>query len=57
MTLEDGVWRIGRSAPGFNQRFEGRISVDGRTLEAHWEKSADGETWERDFDLTYGKAD
>ncbi|MGO9833025.1 MAG: hypothetical protein ACLP1X_02285 [Polyangiaceae bacterium] len=57
MSLEDRVWRIWRNAPGFNQRFEGRLSADGRTVEARWEQSADGKTWERDFDLKYVKAD
>jgi hypothetical protein len=57
MTLNDCVWRVWRNAPGFNQRFEGRLSVDGRTIEAHWERSSDGKTWLRDFDLTYVKSD
>jgi hypothetical protein len=56
MTFEDRLWRIWRNAAGFNQRFEGRLSLDGRIIEAHWEKSADGKTWERDFDLKYVKA-
>jgi len=41
----------------FNQRFEGRLSTDGRTIEAHWEKSTAGDSWEHDLDLTYTKAD
>jgi hypothetical protein len=57
MSLQDRVWRIWRNATGFNQRFEGRLSADGRTIDAHWERSADGRTWERDFDLTYAKVD
>jgi hypothetical protein len=32
-------------------------SGDGRTIEAHWEKSENGKTWERDFDPKYAKAD
>jgi hypothetical protein len=55
MSLEGLVWKITRNAPGFNQRFEGRLSEDGRTIDAHWEKSVDGENWERDFDLKYSK--
>jgi len=57
MSLEGRVWRIWRNAPGFSQRFEGKLGVDSRTIEAHWEKSIDGETWERDFDLKYVKSD
>jgi hypothetical protein len=55
MTIDERIWRIWRSAPGFNQRFEGRLSTDGRTIEAYWDKFADGDTWERDFDLSYVK--
>jgi hypothetical protein len=57
MSLDERVWRIWRSAPGFNQRFEGRLSADGRVIEARWERSADGESWEHDFDMKYVKAD
>lgn len=57
MSLEDRVWRIWRNAPGFNQRFEGRFSVDVRSIEAHWERSEDGETWSLDFDVVYTRAD
>jgi hypothetical protein len=53
MSFEGGVWRIWRSASGINQRFEGRLSADGRAIDGRWEKSQDGETWERDFDLKY----
>lgn len=58
MTLsEDGDWRIWRDAPGFRQRFTGTFSADRRTVQARWEKSTDGTTWETDFDLTYRKAE
>jgi hypothetical protein len=53
MTLADGVWRIWRHAPGFNQRFEGTFSPDGDTIHARWEMSEDGVTWRVDFELTY----
>ena len=57
MSFEDRVWRIWRDAPAFDhyQRFEGRLSVDGRSIDAHWERSADGQAWEHDFDLKYVK--
>jgi hypothetical protein len=37
----------------FSQRWSGRFSDDGNTIEGAWEISNDGETWEKDFDLTY----
>jgi hypothetical protein len=53
MTWAGGVWRIWREAPGFHQRFEGRLQNRGRTIRAHWERSSDGATWAHDFDLTF----
>ena len=53
MSLADGVWQIWRNAPGFHQRFSGRLSEDGNTISARWENSEDGEVWNHDFDLTY----
>ena len=55
MSLNDGVWRLWRDSPGFAQRFTGRLSKDGGTVEGAWEKSQDGSRWEHDFDLTYRK--
>lgn len=57
MSLDKGVWKIWRDAPGFHQRFTGRISHDQCSIEAFWEKSADGTTWETDFDLNYTKTE
>lgn len=57
-SLDGGLWKIwGHSAEDFYQRFEGRISDDGRTITAYWEKSSDGSTWARDFDMKYAKVD
>lgn len=53
MTLADGVWRQWREDPGFHQRFTGHLAEDGNTITGVWERSADGETWEKDFDLAY----
>jgi hypothetical protein len=55
MTLASSEWRIWREAPGFNQRFTGKISSDGMTITAQWEMSEDGKNWKVDFDLTYTK--
>ena len=53
MSLTEGLWQLWRTAPGFSQRFEGRISPDRKTILARWEKSFDGATWEHDFDIAY----
>jgi hypothetical protein len=60
MSLERGVWKLWRNEPDFSpldfsQRFSGTFSDDGKTIAGTWEISHDGETWERDFDLTYTK--
>jgi len=53
LNLDAGQWRIWRAAEGFNQRFTGNFSPDGKRIAAYWEKSGDGHSWSRDFDLTY----
>ena len=55
MSLGAGVWKMWRDAPDFYQRFTGTFSDDGGTIRGYWESSADGSTWEHDFDLTYTK--
>jgi hypothetical protein len=55
MTLDDGVWRLWREAPGFWQRYRGVISDDGRKITGAWEASADGREWRHDFGLTHIK--
>jgi len=64
MTLEGSTWTIWRDpaedwngphGPGFNQRFIGEFSADGRTIEGRWERGVGdaGDEWELDFPLTY----
>jgi hypothetical protein len=58
MGFKDGAWSLQREEPDFSpldfaQRFTGRFSADGRTIEGRWEIAHDGATWEHDFDLTY----
>jgi hypothetical protein len=53
MTLEDRLWQVWRDAPGFNQRFIGRFSEDGNTIDGYWEFSDDGSNWTTDFRLRY----
>ena len=52
-SLRDGTWRVWRDAPGFFQRFTGRVVEDGNRIDGAWESAKDGVTWEHDFDLTY----
>jgi hypothetical protein len=56
MTFARGLWRIWRKAPGFAQRFEGRLRDSGRRIEAHWDRSEDGRTWVRDFEMVFTRA-
>jgi hypothetical protein len=64
MTLEGATWKIWRApgedwngpdGPGFNQRFIGEISADGKTIHGRWERGmgAAGDEWEIDFPLDY----
>jgi hypothetical protein len=55
MSLDEGVWKLWREAPGFWQRFTGVFSADGTTIEGTWEMSPDGSEWKHDFRLTYTK--
>jgi hypothetical protein len=62
--IEGSTWTIwtapgedwnGPNGPGFNQRFIGEISDDGRTIKGRWERGMGdaGDEWELDFPLTY----
>jgi hypothetical protein len=59
MTFEDGVWTLVRDSPDFSdlnfwQRYTGRFSADGDTIDGRWAISHDeGANWEKDFDLVY----
>jgi hypothetical protein len=55
MSLEAGVWKLWREAPGFWQRYTGQMAEDGATIKGAWEASADGREWRHDFGLTYSK--
>jgi hypothetical protein len=55
MSLDGGVWKLWRAAPGFWQRYTGEISGDGTTIKGAWQASPDGRKWRHDFGLTYIK--
>lgn len=55
MSFHDGAWKWWRHAAGpgdFDQRFEGRLSQDGTTIESSCYLVEDGE-WIHDFDVRY----
>jgi hypothetical protein len=52
MSIGDGQWKLWREGPPFDQRFTGRFSEDGNTIEGRWETRTDS-GWESDFDLVY----
>ena len=55
------IWRApgenwnGPDGPGFNQRFIGEISADGKKIEGRWERGMGdaGDVWEIDFPINY----
>ena len=51
--LGDAVWTWKRDAPGFDQRFTGRFSDDGTTIDGRSELRRDGVTWTKDLEVTY----
>jgi hypothetical protein len=53
MSLEGGVWKMWRDAPGFSQRIIGTFSEDGNTIAGHGELARDGSQWEQDLHVTY----
>jgi hypothetical protein len=62
MTFADGAWMLLREKPdfsplSFSQRFTGRFSDDGETIDGRWEQSTDGAPWELDFELIYTRVD
>ena len=57
MTLADNVWKWWRTAPGFFQRYEGRIVDGGTMIIGKGELSKDGVSWEKDLDLSYTRVE
>ena len=53
LSFDDGVWRLWRDEPGFNQRFAGTFEDDGNRMVGLWEASEDGSRWEPDLGITF----
>jgi hypothetical protein len=54
-SMNGGVMRWWREAPGFSQRFTCIVAADGQTMDGRGELSRDGTTWERDLALSYSR--
>jgi len=52
MSFAHGFWKIWRDAPKFRQRFQGHFRTN-RRIDAYWDKSEDGKSWVRDFDMIF----
>lgn len=55
VSFEDGILRLWRDRPDFAQRYHVRLNAGGMTIQGAWEICEDGQTWRRDFELTYHK--
>jgi hypothetical protein len=53
MTIDDGVWRLWRNAPGFSQRFTGTFDHAGDTVDGRWELCRDDVNWANDLEIIY----
>ena len=54
IALENGVLRLSRDDEDFAQRYVGRFSDDGSTIEGAWERAdAGSDDWQHDFALTF----
>jgi hypothetical protein len=53
VSLSGGVWRMWRHSPGFSQKFNGKLSADGNTIEGLWTLSRDDTTWTDDLAVTF----
>lgn len=54
LRLDGREWeQWGVAGPEFHQRAIGTFSEDGNRIDVRYERSADGETWELDFDVVY----
>jgi hypothetical protein len=57
VSLHDNVWKWWRNAPGFLQRYEGTIEDGGSSIVTKGELSKDGQSWQKDLDLTYKRVE
>jgi hypothetical protein len=54
-SLRDRELRLWRAAPGFSQRFVGRISDDGREIDGLWQLCRDDAAWDDDLRMRFAR--
>ena len=52
-SIDDASWRLWRNAPGFSQRFTGRVADGGDTIVGQWQLCRDDVHWVDDLQITY----
>ena len=52
-SVDDATWRLWRDAPGFSQRFTGRMTDGGDTIVGQWQLCRDDVHWADDLQITY----
>ena len=53
VSFENNVLTWWRNVPDFSQRYTWTLGDDGNTIICKGELSRDGQSWEKDLDLTY----
>jgi hypothetical protein len=53
VSLQDGILKWWRNAPGFSQQYTWTITNNGDTIVSKGQLSKDGTTWEKDLEITF----
>ena len=62
MSFDGSTWTLERTQADFtplefHQRFVGTLADDVTTIDGEWFSSSDGDTWNRDFGMSYRRVD
>jgi hypothetical protein len=53
VSIDATEWRIWRDAPGFSQRFSGKVTDGGDAIVGKWQLRQDDVHWTDDLEITY----